>query len=404
IAAVQQGLVTHYGRLLASKQVSAKNRRGDTALHWAAFRGDLTAVEALHKADPDLDAVGDLGNRPLHLAVSQGHWAVTRYLLGHGANMTCRNSYRCTPSMLCQDAAVKELLVDVAKNGASARAEFVRQMEDEAAEAAAADAARRLLEQRLLQEAAQAEAAAKKLAEEEAEAARRKEEEEAREAARLENLRLEQEARAKAQEEFRQREEEAAEAARLEAEAAAAAKKKGKKGAAGAAGGKSTPRAAAAAAAKASPASTTLKAKTADGKARSSASGTRSSATPRPASSRLAQASSAAAAPSAADAANPVATVAGAAEGEPFAEDADLQKQALVNAATAQVDSIAAPSPSARSPSRTPSAKQPLAATISVSAAPRRSSSTLSDRGALPRASRASEAALVRLNGGTSGP
>ncbi|KAK9789395.1 hypothetical protein WJX73_002269 [Symbiochloris irregularis] len=87
IAAVQQGLVTHYGRLLASKQVSAKNRRGDTALHWAAFRGDLTAVEALHKADPDLDAVGDLGNRPLHLAVSQGHWAVTRYLLGHGANM-----------------------------------------------------------------------------------------------------------------------------------------------------------------------------------------------------------------------------------------------------------------------------------------------------------------------------
>ena len=31
------------------------------------------------------DAVGDLGNRPLHLAVSQGCWLAVRFLLGHGA-------------------------------------------------------------------------------------------------------------------------------------------------------------------------------------------------------------------------------------------------------------------------------------------------------------------------------
>ena len=51
--------------------------------------------------------------------------------------------------MVCQDAAIRELLLDVAQNGAAARTEIVKQMEDEAVEAATAEAARRLLEQRL---------------------------------------------------------------------------------------------------------------------------------------------------------------------------------------------------------------------------------------------------------------
>ena len=82
-------------------------RRGDTALHWAAFKGELAIAEALlgHGASvvslalqlvPSAhaliaalvqDAEGDLGNRPLHLAASQGHWLLCRLLLRHGASV-----------------------------------------------------------------------------------------------------------------------------------------------------------------------------------------------------------------------------------------------------------------------------------------------------------------------------
>lgn len=55
--------------------IGDRNAAGDTALHWAAFlSGDEPAmvqlVEALLAAGADADAVGDLGNTPLHLAAT----------------------------------------------------------------------------------------------------------------------------------------------------------------------------------------------------------------------------------------------------------------------------------------------------------------------------------------------
>ena len=35
------------------------------------------------------DAVGELGNRPVHLAAASGHTAVVKLLLRQGANVVC---------------------------------------------------------------------------------------------------------------------------------------------------------------------------------------------------------------------------------------------------------------------------------------------------------------------------
>lgn len=50
----------------------AQSKSRDTALHWAAFRGNLSAVKLLLQCGAPVEAVGDLGNRPLHLASASG--------------------------------------------------------------------------------------------------------------------------------------------------------------------------------------------------------------------------------------------------------------------------------------------------------------------------------------------
>ena len=48
-------------------------KNGDTALHWAAY-GDLYDVAVLLlKAGANVNAVGDVGNTPLHIAATAGN-------------------------------------------------------------------------------------------------------------------------------------------------------------------------------------------------------------------------------------------------------------------------------------------------------------------------------------------
>ncbi len=53
--------------------VHATTRSGDTALHWAAYGGSAVLARHLLEAGANVDAVGELGNRPLHVAASRGH-------------------------------------------------------------------------------------------------------------------------------------------------------------------------------------------------------------------------------------------------------------------------------------------------------------------------------------------
>jgi ankyrin repeat protein len=42
----------------------------DMALHWAAYRGDADVLQQLINAGGDVNSMGDVGNRPIHLAAS----------------------------------------------------------------------------------------------------------------------------------------------------------------------------------------------------------------------------------------------------------------------------------------------------------------------------------------------
>lgn len=70
---------------------------GATALHFAAVRGDVAAVEALVRAGAAVDARTKAGATPLLLAAMEGRAPVMRALLEGGASVSLPNESRLTP-------------------------------------------------------------------------------------------------------------------------------------------------------------------------------------------------------------------------------------------------------------------------------------------------------------------
>jgi ankyrin repeat protein len=63
----------------------------------AAQQGDLGGVQAAVAADPNcIEATGEGGCRPLHIAAEKGHTEVVGYLLAHKANPHARDGVRWT--------------------------------------------------------------------------------------------------------------------------------------------------------------------------------------------------------------------------------------------------------------------------------------------------------------------
>lgn len=73
--------------IAAGADVNARETHtGQTALMWAAVRGDLPVATVLVEAGADIHAVTTSGSTPLHFAVQQGALPVARLLLEAGAN------------------------------------------------------------------------------------------------------------------------------------------------------------------------------------------------------------------------------------------------------------------------------------------------------------------------------
>lgn len=100
-------------RLIELNNVSQRGMTGDTLLHAAVIRGASEDVEILIAAGADVNAVGDLGNSPLHHAASRGLDLIAKRLLEHGANPTLKNEFGQTAADLARimkhDSLMKSL-------------------------------------------------------------------------------------------------------------------------------------------------------------------------------------------------------------------------------------------------------------------------------------------------------
>ena len=72
--------------LEAGADLAARNERGTTPLHDAAFRGNAETVTVLLEAGADLEARNESGTTPLHMAALGGNAETVTALLEAGAD------------------------------------------------------------------------------------------------------------------------------------------------------------------------------------------------------------------------------------------------------------------------------------------------------------------------------
>lgn len=93
--------------------VNTKSSLGDTPLHVAAIRGDISALQALLDVGADVNAQGEHQYTPLHEAVEQGHVKAVRTLLAANARKDLTNDDGVTPLALAElldETEIAELL------------------------------------------------------------------------------------------------------------------------------------------------------------------------------------------------------------------------------------------------------------------------------------------------------
>jgi uncharacterized protein len=84
--------------------VHARGADGTTPLGWAAFHGNVSALELLHARGASLAAVTGDGQTPLHLAAYHPHRDALRWLLARGAATGARDRWGRTPLEVALDA------------------------------------------------------------------------------------------------------------------------------------------------------------------------------------------------------------------------------------------------------------------------------------------------------------
>ncbi|HEV2209860.1 MAG TPA: ankyrin repeat domain-containing protein [Verrucomicrobiae bacterium] len=83
--------------LSAQAQVDARDKAGETPLHWAAGAGLSNSAALLLEHGAAINAADNNGNTPLHFAVAAKRTAMVDFLLGKGANPNLPNRDGSTP-------------------------------------------------------------------------------------------------------------------------------------------------------------------------------------------------------------------------------------------------------------------------------------------------------------------
>jgi len=118
--AAMKGDATALRALLArGSDVNVPHPDGMTALHWAAYRGDVGMVTALIKARARLATTTRVGGHtPLHVAAQAGHASVVRALLAAKADVRAVNAEGVTPLHLAAFSGIPDAVQALVRAGA----------------------------------------------------------------------------------------------------------------------------------------------------------------------------------------------------------------------------------------------------------------------------------------------
>ena len=120
-AAAYRGHVDLIERLLdAGAKVNARIACRRTALFGAAEQGQSKSADVLlaHGADANAKSVHKLPQRPIHVAVLNGHVETAKRLLAHGADVNARAAYDMTPLYIATVAGKDKMTAALRAHGA----------------------------------------------------------------------------------------------------------------------------------------------------------------------------------------------------------------------------------------------------------------------------------------------
>jgi ankyrin repeat protein len=95
--------------------VGAKNKWGQTPLHWACERNYIEIAKLLLDAGADVEAKSNNGNTPLHWASARNHIETAKLLIDKGADVEAKDRFERTPlhlATLYNFIEIAKLLLD----------------------------------------------------------------------------------------------------------------------------------------------------------------------------------------------------------------------------------------------------------------------------------------------------
>jgi uncharacterized protein len=118
-AVSESDIQTILQKIGAGYDVNSRDGNGYTALHWAAYSGQLSAAQVLVDHGAEIEAVDNAQMTPLLVAASYDQVSVAAYLVSRGANVSARDNAGWTPLAYAVSNRDTELMVFLLRHGAN---------------------------------------------------------------------------------------------------------------------------------------------------------------------------------------------------------------------------------------------------------------------------------------------